>query len=57
VTGGCRKLHNEELHNLSFSPSIIRMIKSWTMRWGEEEYIEDIGEKARRKEITRKIKT
>jgi hypothetical protein len=33
VTGGCRKLHNEELHNLYSSPSIIRMIKSRTMRW------------------------
>jgi hypothetical protein len=28
VTGGCGKLHNEELHNLYSSPSIIRMIKS-----------------------------
>jgi hypothetical protein len=28
VTGGCRKLHNEELHSLYSSPSIIRMIKS-----------------------------
>jgi hypothetical protein len=27
VTGGWRKLHNEELHNLYPSPSIIRMIK------------------------------
>jgi hypothetical protein len=25
VTGGSRKLHNEELHNLYFSPSINRM--------------------------------
>jgi hypothetical protein len=25
VTGGCRKLHNEELHNLYSSPSVIRM--------------------------------
>jgi hypothetical protein len=33
VTGGWRKLHNEELHNLYFSPSIIRMIKSRRMRW------------------------
>jgi hypothetical protein len=32
VTGGSRKLHNEELHNLYFSPSIIRMIKSRMMR-------------------------
>jgi hypothetical protein len=27
-----RKLHNEELHNLYYSPSIIRMIKSRGMR-------------------------
>jgi hypothetical protein len=27
VTGGWRRLHNEELHNLYSSPSIIRMIK------------------------------
>jgi hypothetical protein len=33
VTGGCRKLHNEELHNLYCSPSIIRMSKSKRMRW------------------------
>jgi hypothetical protein len=28
MTGGWRKLHNEELHNLYSYPSIIRMIKS-----------------------------
>jgi hypothetical protein len=33
VTGGWRKLHNEELHNLYSSPSIIRMMKSRRMRW------------------------
>jgi hypothetical protein len=33
VTGGWRKLHNEELHNLYSTPSIIRMIKSRRMRW------------------------
>jgi hypothetical protein len=32
VTGGWRKLHNEELHNLYSSPSIIRIIKSRSMR-------------------------
>jgi hypothetical protein len=32
VTGDWRKLHNEELHNLYSSPSIIRMIKSRRMR-------------------------
>jgi hypothetical protein len=47
VIGGWRKLHNEELHNLYSSPSIIRMIKSRRMGWaghvarigGEEECI------------------
>jgi hypothetical protein len=33
VTGGWRKLHNEELHNLYSSSSIIRIIKSRMMRW------------------------
>jgi hypothetical protein len=32
-TGGWRKLHNEELHNLYSSSNIIRMIKSRRMRW------------------------
>jgi hypothetical protein len=32
VTGGWRKLQNEELHNLYSSASIIRMIKSRRMR-------------------------
>jgi hypothetical protein len=33
VTGGWRQLHNEELHNLYSSRSIIRIIKSRRMRW------------------------
>jgi hypothetical protein len=33
VTGGWRKLHNEEFHNLYSSPSIIRMVKSRRMSW------------------------
>jgi hypothetical protein len=33
VTGDCRKLHNEELHNLYSSPNIIRIIKFRRMRW------------------------
>jgi hypothetical protein len=33
VRGGWRKLHNEELHNLYSSPSIIRMMKSRGTRW------------------------
>jgi hypothetical protein len=32
VIGGWRKLHNEELHNLYSSPSIIKMIKSKKMK-------------------------
>jgi hypothetical protein len=32
MTGGWRKLHNEELHNFYSSPSIIRVIKSRGMR-------------------------
>jgi hypothetical protein len=33
VTGGWRKPHKEELHDLYSSPSIIRIIKSRRMRW------------------------
>jgi hypothetical protein len=33
VTGEWRKLHNEELHNLYYSPDIIRQVKSRRMRW------------------------
>jgi hypothetical protein len=33
VIGRWRKLHNEELHILCCSPSIIRIIKSRRMRW------------------------
>jgi hypothetical protein len=33
VTRSWGKLHNEELHNLYSSPSIIKMIKSRSMRW------------------------
>jgi hypothetical protein len=43
VTGGCRRLHNEEFHNLCSSPSIIRMIKSRRMRWAG--YVARMGKK------------
>jgi hypothetical protein len=43
VTGGWRKLHNEELHNLYSSPSIIRIIKSRKMRWAG--HVARMGEK------------
>ena len=32
-TGEGRRLHNEELHDLYSSPSIVRVIKSRRMRW------------------------
>jgi hypothetical protein len=43
VTGGWRKLYNEELHNLYSFPSIIRIIKSRRMRWAG--HVERMGEK------------
>jgi hypothetical protein len=33
LIGGWRKVHYEELHNLYFSLSIIRIIKSRKIRW------------------------
>jgi hypothetical protein len=65
VTGGWRKLHNEELHKLDSSPSIIRIIKSRRMSWAG--HVARMGEKRNayrilvgkpeRKETTRKTKT
>jgi hypothetical protein len=43
VTGKWRKLHNEELHDLYSSPSIIRIIKSRRMRWAGD--VARMGEK------------
>jgi hypothetical protein len=42
-TGGSRKLHNEELQNLYWSPGIIRVIKSRRMRWAG--HVARMGEK------------
>jgi hypothetical protein len=44
VTGGWRKLHNEEVHDLYSSPSIIRIVKSRRMRlmW----HVARMGEKS-----------
>jgi hypothetical protein len=61
VTRNWRKLHNEELHNLYSSPSIIRMIKSRRTRWaGHIARMEKgnayTGGRVRRKETTRKTK-
>jgi hypothetical protein len=43
VTGGWRKLHNEELHDLYSSPSIIKIMKSRRMRWAW--HVTRMGEK------------
>jgi hypothetical protein len=43
VTGGGRKLHDEELRDLNSLPSIIRMIKSNRMRWAG--HVARMGEK------------
>jgi hypothetical protein len=43
VTGKWRKLHNEELHDLYSSPSIIRVMKVRRMRWAG--HIARMGEK------------
>jgi hypothetical protein len=43
VTGGWRKLHNEELRDLYSSPSIIRIMKSRKLRWSE--HVARMGEK------------
>jgi hypothetical protein len=43
MMGGWRKPHNEELHDLYCSPSIVRIIKSRRMRWAG--HLARIGEK------------
>jgi hypothetical protein len=43
VTGGWRKLHNEELRDLYSSPCIIKVIKSRRMRWAG--HVARMGEK------------
>jgi hypothetical protein len=60
-----RKLHNEELRDLYSLPSIIRMMKSWRMRWAwHVAQMDDKGNvyrllvwKARGKETTMEINT
>jgi hypothetical protein len=43
VTGGWRKLHNDELRSVYSSPSIMRRTKSRWMRWAW--YVARMGEK------------
>jgi hypothetical protein len=64
MTGGWRKLHNEELQDLYSSQSIIRIIKARMMRWAWHVALMARGGtrigcwwKARGKEATKKTKT
>jgi hypothetical protein len=58
VTGGSRKLHNEELHELNCSRYIIRVIKIKEIEMGvarithgrDEKYVKNFGQKPERKE-------
>jgi hypothetical protein len=43
VAGDCRRLHNEELHNLYSLANIIKLIKSKGMKWAG--HVARIGEK------------
>jgi hypothetical protein len=43
ITGGWRNVHNEELHNLYFSPKVIRMVTSRKMSWAW--HVAHMGEK------------
>jgi hypothetical protein len=57
ITGGWRKWHNEELHNLYSSSNKIRMIMSKRMKWEEHVALTRKKRKAHSlggKEITRK---
>jgi hypothetical protein len=47
VTGDCKKLHNEELHDLNSTSHIIWMIESRRMSWvghlKERDHLEPLG--------------
>jgi hypothetical protein len=51
VTGGWRKIHNEKLHYLHFSPNIIRVTISRRMIWmGHVKCIRKFGREIREEE-------
>jgi hypothetical protein len=52
IKGGWRKLHNEELHNLCYSPSTIRMIKRRRMKW--ERHVDRMGRRRTKRILMRK---
>jgi hypothetical protein len=43
VTEVWRKLHNEELHDLHSSPTVVRVVKSTRMRWTR--HVAQMGER------------
>ena len=43
VTGEWRKLHNEKLNDLYYSPNIVRVIKSRRIKWAG--YVASMGER------------
>jgi hypothetical protein len=64
IIGGCRKLHNAELHYMYSSPNIIRMMMSRKMIWAEHVALmgrrgmhEGVGGGARRKDTARNTQT
>jgi hypothetical protein len=63
VKADWRKLRNQELHDVNFSASIIRIIKSMRLKWtghvactGRRRMLMGIGGKSRRKEAVGKQK-
>jgi hypothetical protein len=57
VTGGWKKLHNEELHSYLYSTAnTMMMIKANVACMGDGKRVQTFGWKARREETTQKTK-